>query len=54
MFHEAKSANPDVSKWDTSKVTDISKMFHEARSANPNVSKWNTSNVTSICYSSIY
>ena len=46
MFADAKLANPDVSKWDTSKVTDMSLMFRHATSANPDVSKWNVSNVT--------
>ena len=35
MFNGATSANPDVSGWDTSKVTDMSVMFGGAISANP-------------------
>ena len=45
MFCEATNANPDVSKWNTSNVTDMDCMFCEATNANPDVSKWDTSNV---------
>ena len=45
MFSNAISANPDVSKWDTSSVTNMSSMFSNASSANPDVSNWNTSSV---------
>ena len=46
MFYAATSANPNVSKWDTSKATDMRWMFRDARLAKPDVSKWNVSNVT--------
>ena len=41
MFYSATKANPNVSKWDTSKVTDMRSMFYGATSANPDVSKLN-------------
>ena len=42
---------PDLSKWDTSKVTDMSGMFTHCRSLTsfPSISNWDTSNVKSIC-----
>ena len=48
MFYNAKNANPDVSKWDTSNVTNMNSMFVRAKKANPDVSKWNTSKVVDI------
>ena len=48
MFYNAKNANPDVSKWDTSNVINMYGMFWAATNANPDVSKWDTSNVTDI------
>ena len=38
---------PDISKWDTKKVTNISFMFSGCSSliSLPDISKWNTSNV---------
>ena len=47
MFRWTAKADPNVSNWDTSKVTDMEGMFLLA-SANPDVSKWNTSNVTNM------
>ena len=46
MFALASSANPDVSNWDVSQVTDVSFMFYEATSANPDVWNWDVSSVT--------
>ena len=43
MFDGAESANPDVSKWNTSKVVDMDEVFKGARSANPDVSNWDVS-----------
>ena len=48
MFAETTDANPDVSKWDTSNVTNMNSMFVRAKKANPDVSKWNTSKVVDI------
>ena len=43
---------PDISKWNTTNVTDMSSMFNKgyvikqsSLSSLPNISKWNTSNV---------
>ena len=46
IFYGAIKANPDVSKWDTSNVINMSYMFNQAKNANPDVSRWNTSKVT--------
>jgi len=48
MFLNATSANPDVSNWDMSIVTNINQMFRNASSANPNTSNWDVSNVTNM------
>ena len=39
---------PDISKWNTNKVTDMSEMFNGCTklSSLPDISKWNTYNVT--------
>jgi len=40
-----------ISEWDTSKVTDMSRMFYDAYSAesfNQDISKWNTGKVTNM------
>ena len=44
------SSLPDISVWDTSKVTDMNNMFNkcQALSSLPDISKWNISNVTAI------
>ena len=48
MFNSATSADPDVSDWDVSKVTDMSGMFINANSADPDMSSWNVSSVTNM------
>merc|ERR1712178_469621 len=40
------SFNGDISKWDVSKVTDMTSMFDSARSFNGDISKWDVSSVT--------
>ena len=42
---------PDISKWDTSNVLDMSYMFNECSLlvSLPDISKWNTSNVLDMC-----
>ena len=44
---EALSSLPDISKWNTSNVNDMSNIFNgcEVLSSLPDISKWNTSNV---------
>lgn len=49
MFAET-SIDPDVSTWDTSKVTNFSKMFQHNQVANPNVTAWNVRNATDFSY----
>ena len=41
---------PDISKWDTKNVTNISNMFSYCDSLNfiPDISEWNTKNVTNL------
>ena len=41
---------PDISKWNTKNVKDISAMFYycESLSSLPDIFKWNISNVTNI------
>ena len=42
---------PDISKWDTSSVTNISNLFNGLRIENiPDISKWNSSNFNDISY----
>jgi surface protein len=45
MFAYAHVFNGDLSKWDTSNVTDMSCMFVHARAFNGDLSAWDTSNV---------
>ena len=43
------SSLPDISEWNTSKVTNMSKMFCcKNLKSLPDISEWNTSNVTDI------
>ena len=44
------SSLPDISKWNTNNVDNMSKMFIycESLSSLPDISKWNTSNVNDI------
>ena len=43
---------PDISKWNTEKVTDFSKMFNECKSllSLPDISKWNTSRCNNMMF----
>ncbi|AOQ21921.1 BspA family leucine-rich repeat surface protein [Mycoplasma capricolum] len=45
MFYDAKLFNKNISKWDISHVTNISKMFWGASSFDQDLSKWNTTSV---------
>ena len=44
------SSLPDISNWNTSNITNMSRIFSECRflSSLPDISNWNTSNVTDI------
>ena len=58
MFYECSSLKslPDISKWDTKNVTDMSGMFSECSSLNnlPDISKWDTKNVTNMeCFQDV-
>ena len=50
MFYNCSSLNnlPDISKWNTTNVNNMSSMFYYCESLNnlPDISKWNTTNVT--------
>ena len=52
MFHIYKSSLslPDISKWDTKNVTNMTCMFSGCRSLSslPDISKWDTKNVTNM------
>ena len=43
---------PDISKWKTDKVTDMTYMFHNCKSLKnlPDISAWNISNVRDMLY----
>jgi surface protein len=45
MFWEAESFDMDLSKWDVSRATDMSKMFAGTKSFNGDISNWRTSRV---------
>ena len=40
----------DISIWDTSLITDMSKLFKDMIKFNGDISRWNTSNVTDMSY----
>ena len=46
MFYKAKNANPDVSKWNTSNVTDISGIFNSSGVVEQDLSNWDISKIT--------
>ena len=48
MVHIRSLFNRNLSKWNTSSVTDMQWMFYEADSFNGDVSKWDTSKVTTM------
>ena len=50
MFNQCSELSllPDISKWNTNKVTNMSYMFYKCRKLSPlpDISKWNMDNVT--------
>ena len=54
LFYNCSSliSLPDISKWNTDKVTDISYLFYNCSSliSLPDISKWDTNNVTNMNY----
>ena len=46
------SSLPDISKWNTNKVYNMSNMFDGCSSLSslPDISKWNTNNAENECY----
>jgi len=45
MFLECRSFNEDISSWNTSNITGMSRMFQNCLVFNQNIGNWNTSNV---------
>ena len=45
MFCECKQFNKDISKWDVSKVNNMTYMFWHCENFNQDISNWNVSNV---------
>ena len=54
MFYDCRSLTnlPDISKWDTKNVTNMSDMFSYCSSLTnlPDISKWDTKNITNMIY----
>ena len=50
MFRFAKKFNGDLSSWNVSRVTDMSRTFSDATAFNGNVSSWNVSRVTDMSW----
>ena len=47
---DGETCNPDISKWDTGKVTNMKRMFEGATSFDRDLSKWDTGNVTDMSF----
>ena len=54
MFYDCSSLSslPDISKWNTNNVTDMSHIFYGCSSLSslPDISKWNTNNVFNMSF----
>lgn len=48
LGREYKDLNPDITKWDVSKVEDMGSMFWKCEKFNQDLSGWNVSNVESM------
>ena len=48
MFGHAHSFNSDISRWDVSKVTEMSDMFLHAKSFNADITGWEVASATSM------
>ena len=46
LFEDREDFNEDISRWDTSIVTNMSGMFRNAYNFNQDIGRWNTSAVT--------
>ena len=46
MFYGALRFNQDISRWDTSRITNMADMFNQAEAFSQNIGNWNVSNVT--------
>ena len=44
----SRSFNADISRWDTSSVTNMYRMFYDARAFNQDIGTWDTSSVTTM------
>ena len=45
VFENADTFNQDISRWDISKMTDISNMFENTTAFNQDIGNWDTSKV---------
>ena len=48
LFYNKGSFNADISRWDTSSVTNMYRMFRGARAFNQDIGTWDTSSVTTM------
>jgi len=48
MFRSASNANPDMTLWDVSSVTDMNRMLLDSNLGATNLNSWDVSNVTNM------